>query len=216
MLFKQPNTNYQLNSKYHMDIVKEVVLHFMNEDIVDKPFDYLCRLHGKRYSRTNHKLLGIPGIFHKFEDTSGFRNDGRPVFMDGVHSMFPDGVTLTRKAAENIEYITKPLKYRKVVKIADYNIEVIVTLKVFCGNTVVTNVPPKDPNKVWIVERMALVFNYVVYDKQRVYETLNRLSEKDYYNNVMSEMDFLFCKRTLCKRHYRKIFQIIRNNRRNK
>ena len=188
MSILKKNTNYIENGKNNMDFINRTVDKIMKEKPNNSPCDYICRNIGSSYPKTNHTVLEIPGEFKSLENTYGFKLNGRPIYMDGVESLLLDNGRTVREYATCIEYLTTDFN-PKSEKIFDYDLSIIIQLKKFCYNIVVTNRKQKEKEKTYFIDGHPVHVLFRVFDKEKIYEILNTLSKKDYTNNKITDED---------------------------
>lgn len=167
----------------------------MEEKLNHSPCDFICRYIGTLYPKTNHNVLEIPGEFKNIENTDGFLLNGQVLFMDGVESIILNKDNTTKDYATCIEYLTTEIN-PKVENLFDYNLAIVIQLKKYCYNVVVTNNKPKHNEITYFVDGHPVHVLFRVFDKEEIYKSLNTLSQKDYSKNKMPLEDvvkFSYC-----------------------
>ena len=186
-IFKK-NSNYIENGENNMEFINEIVDKIMEEEINHTPCDYICRNIGSTYPQANHKVLEIPGEFKNLENAYGFKLNGRSIYMDGVESVFIKNGETIKEYATCIEYLTTDFN-PKSDKIFDYDLSIIIQLRKFCYNIIVTHIIQKEKEKTFYIDGHPVRVLFRVFDKERISKILNTLSKKDYTNNKISDED---------------------------
>ena len=166
----------------------------LNQPITDKPFDNLISNYVRTYPQTNHKLLALPGEFYDIEDSTVVEKGVAKLQCDFVQSVrIING--LFEEVTIVLEHQSTELNDKKIDAILRYLIEKTIMFERPCHIYVLTgqNYPPY---KDYTVDNYVFRVNFIVYDEDKIQETLNTLSNKDYSKEELSEvefLDFLYC-----------------------
>ena len=190
------NSNYQYNSKYNMHKILKIVNELKKEDINNQLFDFLFRFNARNYPKTVHELLELPGIFKKIEDTAVIVVDDGILQMDHTESVAPDGDLVQRNSIVDVEHQSNKLDFDKVKKIFDYCLNTTILHKKLCYPIVVTNYDYGKEFEDYDIEGFSFRIYFRIFNMQKVYEILNKIKQKDYTKEELSNADYInliFC-----------------------
>ena len=185
------NKHFKHNSLYNMKTVNREVDRMLNEPINMQPHNFVSITNFILFPKTNHEVLKVPGKFKDLEIPYLFTLNGKNLYLDQLISVFPDGDEVTRESTANIEFESDRLKDSKKVDIFDYNVSVVITFGKPSFNVVATSHNPGVDEETVLISGHPLRLLYRVFDKIRLYKTLNRIKQIDYTIEKMSEYDFV-------------------------
>jgi len=185
------NSNYEYNSKHNMPKIRKIVRHFKEEPVNPRSLDFIFRYNARNYPRATHKELELPGEFKQIEDTAVFVMDNGVLQMDHAESVTPDGGIVERDAANDVEHQTGKLRPDKVEKIFEYCLYTAIQLKKPCYPIVVTDYDYGKEYEDYTVEGFSFRIYFRIFNKEKIYESLNTVMEKDYNQEVLSGADYL-------------------------
>ncbi|WP_298524692.1 hypothetical protein [uncultured Methanobrevibacter sp.] len=180
-----------MNNNSKRTKIQQIVSEIMRNKITTMPFDFLFRDNIAHYPETNHKLLGLPGIFKNIEDTNIFIKGCGNLNMDHLESVLPDDGMIKREAAINVEQETGKIKNEKIEVIFNYWLNTMIKLKKPCYPFVATNYEYKSKFLVGFVEGFLFIIYLIIFYKKRLYKILNTLNEKDYSKEEFSKEDYV-------------------------
>ena len=172
-----------------MNLVNKEVERIINEESNKNHTDFINRYFGMNYPDTNHIALSVPGEFVALQNTDRFSPLGRALYIDGLELIHVEGAVFEESAAL-IEYLTSPIN-TKTEKLHEYVISLVANLKKPIYVIVVTNQHDQDETKIIEVDGIPIKLHIRSYNDEKVWEILNRLSEKDYHNDYISELDVI-------------------------
>jgi hypothetical protein len=184
------NTNYTKNEK-RLKEIKKIVDKMIAEKVNTKPYDFLFRRNSEAYPRTNHEVLGLPGIFKQIENPNVFTVDEKSLQQDLVESVLPDGEIIMQESTIGVEqqaYLITPEKTEAIYSYKHHNIKKHEKPSI-C--VIVTNIDYKTDELLCKINSEFFTIKIIFYNQDRIDKILNTLSKKDYSTEEMSEADFL-------------------------
>ena len=186
------NSNYLYNSKHNKAKIKKIVEKLKEDKVNPHPHDFLFRYNTQHYPKLSHDELDLPGEFQKTEDTAVFVRDKGVSQMDYSESVTPkDKKEFKRDSANNVEQYTGELDPNKIEKLYEYYFYNSLKLKKPCYTTVVTDYDYGKEFKDYVVEGFSFRIYFKIFNEEKIYEMLNTLMNKDYYQEELSDAEYL-------------------------
>ena len=179
------------NTKHNENKIQEIDDKLMEEETNPQPFDFLFRYHTRKYPKTAHAELELPGKYHEMKDTVVFVIDDGVKQLDYLESIKSDGNMVKRDSLNDVEQQTGKLSQNKVRDIYEYCLYATIQHQKPCYPIVVTNHNYGKKYEDYIIDGFSFRIYYRIYDEKKVYKLLNTLKNKDYSKEEMSNKEFL-------------------------
>ena len=184
------NSNYTNNAE-NIERIQEIVEALIAEKVNSKPFDFLFRRNSEAYTKTNHRVLGLQGIFKQIESPNVFTITGKSLQQDLVESVLPDGEIIMQESTLNVEqqaYLMTPDKIEHIYFYKHFNIG---KHEKPCIPVIVTNIDYKTDELLCKINGEFFTIKIIYFNQKKIDKIINTLSKKDYSKEVMSEADFI-------------------------
>ena len=178
----------------------------MAEDADPQTLDFLFRFNTRNYPISVHKVLELPGEFKNIEDTAVFIFDEPAKQADHVEKILPDGKMVKRESVSTVEQQTGKLSPSKVNDIYIYCLYYTIHHKRPCYAIVVTDYDYGKDYEDYEVDGFSFRIYFRTFNREKIYEMLNRLKRKDYNNEELSNEDYfrLICCLIFAKKEFAK------------
>ena len=177
----------KIQHKSKMDILEETVEEIMKIESPNTPFDFLFRDNINDLPEIYHEVFKLPGKFKNKEKPRIFIPDNGSLEMDYLESALPDEETLFNESAINVEQETGQLKNEKKDTLVEYSINSTIILQKYCLTYVATNHDYKEDFIYYEKDGTVIKINFIIFNRERVYEILNTLDSIDYSKEEFSD-----------------------------
>ena len=155
--------------------------------IFAKPFDSGHWTMFDNFSEEYTKTLGIPGKFVKKINTKVNLKNGTAGEMDSAYIADPDGVELFERVAVCLEHLSKPLGRPKILKLGDYDIQLVCDEQLPTLLVVASHLDPEKSIKLLIRSPSDITKVYFVdLSEENINKRLNTVTEIINNNEYLS------------------------------
>ena len=167
--------------------IKKIVDELMKETVSTEVFDETCKKNFIRFPKESHKLFKLPGNHYYLNRTEHIKTEGGKKISDIIETILVK--EFKRPLRTNIIEFQRENLNTKIEEIPDYYCLAITEFKKLCSITIVTNSPIKKEYENIKIDDDIFNIHFVVFDKKRLYNTINTLNDKYNSNRVVSERD---------------------------
>ena len=191
MKVQNPSSIFRENEKMSKEELDKIVTAILNEKVNTQPHDFISRVIAHDYGESNHKVLGIEGIFSHTETRILKTSTGIVKNPDELMIILPDNENIPVEIAAIIGYQTYRVNDDKVKSLFETTEAVAHNLKKISKIYIVTNYNEGTDERIYKYKSMDVVVHFINFDEEKIYEILNTLKMKDYTIKEMSEEEFV-------------------------
>ena len=191
MKVQNPSSIFRENEKMSKEELDKIVTAILNEKVNTQPHDFISRVIAHNYGESNHKVLGIEGIFSHTETRILKTSTGIVKNPDELMIILPDNENIPVEIAAIIGYQTYRVTDDKVKSLFETTEAVAHNLKKISKIYIVTNYNEGTDERIYKYKSMDVVVHFINFDEEKIYEILNTLKMKDYTIKEMSEEEFV-------------------------
>ena len=166
---------------------RRIVEDIMNEKISSQVYDDGCKMTYKSYPSYSHDLFNLPGKHHYMNSTENIRLDGGKKLADIIETILVE--EYKRPVRTNVIGFQRENLNQKIEEIPDYYCLSIKTFGKLCSITIVTNSPVSKKYRRIKIDDDVFEIHFVVFDEERLYNSLNTFNNKYTDNDVVRTED---------------------------
>ena len=166
---------------------KRIVNDIMREKVSHQVYDESCKETCRCYPNQSHKLFGSPGKHYFMNATETIKLDGGKKIADIIETILVK--EYKRPIRTNIIGFQRENLNKKIEEIPDYYCLAIRSFGKLCSITIVTNSPVSDKYKRIKIDDDVFDIHFAVFDKKRLYNSLNTFNNKYNSNDVVHTED---------------------------
>ena len=178
-------------SKQKMKLIESIGGKIVDKEIPTNPFDHPFRKNARVYPAETKQEYGIPGLNPRLESSIVFPKWGDPLEADLVLSVSPDKVVLFDEVSILLEHETGLILPVKREQIYYYWLSKVIEHRKICLAYVATNHRYEKDYFIVEVDGFCLKVKLLIYDKEKIYEILNSLMDKDFSKELFDVHDYV-------------------------